>query len=262
MTDIWNAETYKKFIDLRSKPAKDLLFSIPDSFVPKLVYDLGCGPGNSTILLQQRWPHARIIGIDSSQDMLKEAKATYSDLEFTLGDIAHFAPLEKPDCIFANASLQWVSDHEALIPRLLGLLKPQGILAIQMPNNFHYPSHQTSIRLLENNKAWQPLLKTVRYGHLTHPFYQAAYYYDLLAQSGAASIQLWETEYFQEIESHQAIFSWVQGTGLRPILSQMEKADQSAFEKAYVAEISKAYEVQKNGKILLPYKRLFMVGVV
>lgn len=260
MPDIWNAKTYGQFLDLRTRPARDLLFAIPNSFAPKTVYDLGCGPGNSTILLKDRWPHAEVIGIDSSIDMLKEAKADYPHIHFIEGNIADFAPKQKVDCIFANASLQWLSHHDTLIPKLFGFLNPGGVLAIQMPNNFHSPSHQTTIHLLKNNHAWQHFLKALRYGALTKPFYHLPSYYDLFTKVDAKQTSFWETEYFQELENHQAIFDWVKGTGLRPVLSKMSDQEQADFAKAYVKAITDSYPLQANGKILLPFKRLFMIG--
>lgn len=262
MADIWNAETYTTFLSLRTKPAQDLLFAIPTSFMPEYVIDLGCGTGNSTIILKERWPKAKVTGLDSSLAMLKVAKETYPQLEFMEGDMTHFTPLEKVDCIFSNAALHWASDHGTIIPRLLSLLNPKGILAIQIPNNFHLPSHQVTIQLLEDEQKWRPLLETLRYGYLTQPYYHADTYYDLFTKANVSQTQLWETVYVQEMANHQAIFNWVQGTGLRPILSKMDKADQAAFEKAYVAAISEAYPKQSNGKVLLPFQRLFMVAML
>src|SRR3990167_7891622 len=114
MMDSWNAKTYSQFLNLRTRPARDLLSGIPDSLQPKTVYDLGCGPGNSTILLKNRWPHAKIIGLDSSLNMLEKAKASYPDIDFVKADIANFSPPEKIDFLFANASLQWVDEHKIL----------------------------------------------------------------------------------------------------------------------------------------------------
>lgn len=265
MSDIWQAKTYMKFLDARTRAAKDLLFAIPQSFAPKLVYDLGCGPGNSTILLKQRWPQVKIIGVDNSQDMLNEAKITYPDLEFITGDITNFAPAEKPDCIFANASLQWLDQHDILIPKLLELLTIGGVLAIQIPNNFHYASHQITLDLLEQNKHWQHLVailkNTLRYGRLEKPFYDPAWYYDLYGTAKVAHVQLWETKYIQEMPNHEAILNWMQGTGLRPILSQLDQAQQTEFEKLYVTELKKRYPLQKNGKVLFPFRRFFMVAI-
>lgn len=258
--DFWDAETYSQFIDLRTRPARDLLWAFPETFLPKTVYDLGCGPGNSTMLLKQRWPHAQIIGLDSSIDMLKKANKDYPSIKFIKADIAQFSPLEKIDCIFANASLQWLEPHEAVFPRLLQFIRPGGMFGIQMPNNFHSPTHQITIKLLQNNKTWQPFLKQLRYGTMTAPFYKATWYYDLLTQSKFSCIQLWETEYFQEMSNHQDIFDWVKGTGLRPILTAMDSKNQHQFANAYVAALVKEYPVQMNNKILLPYRRIFMVG--
>src|SRR5215472_5948603 len=126
MKTAWNVKNYSQFLDLRTRPARDLLSAIPDSFQPHIVYDLGCGPGNSTILLKNRWPQANIIGLDSSSAMLQEAKTSYPDTHFIKGDIASFSPAEKIDCLFANASLQWLDQHEILIPKLLQLLSPGG----------------------------------------------------------------------------------------------------------------------------------------
>lgn len=261
MPDSWNAKVYSQFLDLRTRPARDLLSAIPNSFQPKTVYDLGCGPGNSTILLKHRWPNARVVGLDSSLDMLQEAKAAYPSIDFVEGDIAHFTSQEKIDCLFANASLQWLSEHENLIPKLLQLLTPNGVLGIQMPNNFHSPTHQVTLQLLENDATWQPLLTKLRYGKLTAPLYKLAWYYDLLSKAGAHSLQIWETEYFQEMSEYQEIFDWVSGTGLRPVLAAMDAESQNRFKHAYIGAITKAYPLQANNKILLPFKRVFIVAL-
>ncbi len=260
MKELWNAKIYQQFLDARTRPACDLLAAIPDSFHPQTICDLGCGPGNSTILLKNRWPQAHIIGLDSSADMLREAQERYPDIHFLQGDIAHFAPIEKMDCLFANASLQWVNDHQLIFPKLLDLINDEGILAIQMPNNFHSPSHQVIIDVLNNNQSWQPLLKKLRYQKSSQPLYHLPWYYDLLSDAGAKKIQLWETEYFQEMTGYQAIFDWLKGTGLRPILTAIDVHNQDLFAENYIEAIAKKYLRQKNNTILLPFRRIFMVA--
>jgi trans-aconitate 2-methyltransferase len=260
MSDSWNFEVYSQFLDLRTRPARDLLSVIPHSFQPKTVYDLGCGPGNSTALLKERWPHAVVVGVDSSPNMLKAAKSTYPDLEFIQDDIALFAPAEKIDCLFANASLQWLDYHENLIPRLLKLISAGGILAIQMPNNFHSASHQTGIWILQNHSSWQPLLKKLRYGLRSGPVYQLPWYYDLLVKAEISHPILWETEYFQEMPDYHHIFDWAKGTYLRPVLCEMDSENAGQFAEAYVKAIAKEYPLQANNKILLPFSRIFIVA--
>ena len=234
MMDIWHADSYATFLDLRTKVAKDLLFAIPDTFSPRTVYDLGCGPGNSTVLLTERWPQATVIGMDSSEQMLNKARALYPNTTFIAGDIADFAPAEPVDCIFSNAALQWLDHHDVLMPRLLSFLKPGGFLAIEIPNNYHCYLHE--------------------------PFYNPYAYYDFFV--AATQVHLWQTDYLQEMPNHQAIFAWVQGTGLRPVLTKMTASDQVEFEKRYVAAIAEEYPVQKNGKVLLGYQRIFIVASV
>ena len=260
--NFWDPEAYSQFLDARTKPAHDLLSAISETVTPNLIYDLGCGPGNSTILLKSRWPRAKIIGVDSSENMLKLARSKYPQIEFIMADITHFSTPEKSDLIFANASLQWVDNHESLIPKLVSQLNHQGILAIQMPNNFHSPSHQIIIKILQNNPAWQGLLKNLCYGAMTKPRYQLPWYYDLLTKIGVRSLQLWETKYFQEMLSYQDIFDWVKGTALQPVLSIMNAKNQIQFAKSYIQAISKEYPLQKNHKVLLPFRRIFMVGSI
>jgi trans-aconitate 2-methyltransferase len=258
--DSWNAKIYSQFLNLRTRPARDLLSAIPNTFKPKIAYDLGCGPGNSTILLKDRWPNAKIIGLDSSLDMLAKAKTSFPNITFIEGHIEDFWPKEKADCLFANASLQWVNHHEILIPKLIKFINPNGVLAIQMPNNFHSPSHQVTVKILKNDKDLEHLLRSLPYGELKEPLYKLSWYYDLLIKSGANSLQLWETEYFQEMPSYQEIFDWVKGTSLRPVLSSMNDENKLRFTKAYIKALSSEYPLQKNQKILFPFRRIFIIG--
>ncbi|MCF6766059.1 methyltransferase domain-containing protein [Thiotrichales bacterium 19S3-7] len=259
--DSWNSQTYSQFLELRTKPARDLISAIPSNFQPKTIYDLGCGPGNSTILLQERWPEANIIGIDSSLDMIKKAQQSYPNISFLEGDIASFSPNNKIDCFIANASLQWLDNHESLFPNLFNTLIPGGIFAIQMPNNFHNPTHQVIVKLLQRHSNWNFILERLRYGTLNKPFYNLIDYYDLLTNARVKSLACWETEYFQEMSDYPAIFNWVKGTALTPVLSAMKAQEKAEFEQAYISAITNAYPKQVNGKILLPFKRLFMVGM-
>lgn len=260
MSDIWNADIYSQFLDLRTLPARDLLSAIPNTFQPKTVYDLGCGSGNSTVLLKHRWSDAQIIGFDASPAMLAEAESLYPSINFIEGNIEDFSPMEKVDCIFANASLQWLDEHQIIIPKLIACLRTKGILAIQMPNNFHAATHQVGIEILQNHEAWRPLIKKLRYRKLTQPLYHLPFYYDVFTKINATVLRLWETEYFQELNNYSEIYNWIKGTGLRPILSVMSEEDQILFENSYIKAIAKEYPLQANGKVLLPFRRVFMVG--
>lgn len=260
MSDQWNANVYSQFLPLRTRPARDLLNALPISFKPHNVYDLGCGPGNSTRLLKDRWSNAKVIGIDASPDMLNKAADNYPDLDFRLGEIAHFLPDTSIDFLFANASLHWLPNHETLFPFLLQTLRVNGAFAIQMPNNFHAPSHQGIIDVLQNNRSWQSLVSNMLYGALNNPRYELAWYYDLFTQCGMHDLQLWQTTYLQEMNSYEEIFNWIQGTVLRPVFAKMNNEDQAQFKKKYLDYIALFYEVRANSKILMSFDRIFMVG--
>lgn len=262
MTDIWQASVYTKFLDSRTRPARDLLFGIPQDFTPQSIVDLGCGPGNSTILLKDRWPAASLIGMDSSVDMINEARVTYPDLLFLVDDIGTFMPNEKVDLVFANASLQWLSDHQTVFSHIFSYIKKGGMFAFQMPNNFHMSSHQVIINLLQTNANWSHLLDDLRYGRLYKPFYDVKFYYDLCTNIGVSNLNIWETEYFHEMDNYHKIFEWVEGTSLRPVLTNMDEIEKKEFAKQYVEAVSHEYPLQSNQIILLPYLRLFMIGQV
>ncbi|HWT18273.1 MAG TPA: methyltransferase domain-containing protein, partial [Variovorax sp.] len=135
----WNPALYRRYEDERTRPAQELLARVPLPEAARVV-DLGCGPGNSTELLANRFPKAQVVGTDNSEAMLASARERLPQARFELSDIATWAPREAPDLIYANASLQWVPDHETLIPRLFDALASGGVLAIQMPDNREEPT--------------------------------------------------------------------------------------------------------------------------
>ncbi len=130
----WNARQYLKFEDERTRPPRDLLAQVPLQR-PRLAVDLGCGPGNSTDLLIERFPQCEVIGLDSSPDMLRKARERLPKCKFIEADIATWVPEERTDLLFANAALQWVPDHSRVLRRLLEALPAGGVLAVQMPDN-------------------------------------------------------------------------------------------------------------------------------
>jgi trans-aconitate 2-methyltransferase len=249
----WDAGQYLKFVDERTQPARDLARRVPAAS-PRRVIDLGCGPGNSTEVLAERWPEAELTGLDNAPDMLAKARKAHPGWRWQDSDIARWRADAPYDVIYSNAALHWLDDHAGLFVRLFEALAPGGALAVQMPNNLAAPSHAL-MRKVAADGPWRERLAAAR-GINTQP---PAFYYDLLAPR-AAHLQVWETEYLHVMDSSDGVLEWVRGTGLRPYLDLLDEAERAEFERRYRAALAAAYPGQANGKVLFPFRRLFIVA--
>lgn len=245
----WNPSLYLQYETERSRPAAELLSRVALENVRSVV-DLGCGPANSTALLHQRWPSAQISGVDSSPAMLSEARNALPGCHFIEADISAFQTEEPVDLLYANASLQWVPDHYQLFPHLVSLLGKDGVLAVQMPDNWLEPTH-----VLMREVAYE--LGYPDRGRAPLPGVHA--YYDILTDMGC-DVDIWRTTYYHVMDSHQSIIDWVSSTGLRPWLQELSESEQHRYLARYHALLLEQYPLQENGKILLAFPRLFIVA--
>jgi trans-aconitate 2-methyltransferase len=251
----WNPGQYLKFEQPRLRPALDLLARVPLD-APHRVCDLGCGTGALTRLMGERWPQAKVMGIDASAAMLDQAAAgATANVHWLKQDLASWQPHAAPDLIYSNAALHWLTDHATLLPRLLGHLATGGVLAVQMPRNFAAPSH-TAIAEAAKNGPWraqlEPLLRPT-------PVHDPAWYYDHLAPH-AAEIDLWETEYLHVLTGTDPVKEWTKGTWLGTFLNALEGTERDAFERDYAARVRAAYPPRSDGTTLFPFRRLFIVA--
>ncbi len=251
----WDAARYRRFEDDRTRPSRELLARVPLGEA-KLAYDLGCGPGNSTELIIERFPHARVIGVDSSPAMLEEARRRLPGTSFVKGELSVWTPQETPDLLFANAVFQWVPDHPATLKRLFGGLGSGAVLAVQMPDNLDEPSHAL-MREAASGGPWAARMAkaAAARGRLPEP----AIYYDLLKPL-AVSVDIWHTIYHHVLADDHAIVDWVRSTGLRPFLEALAPGEQEPFLESYRARLAKAYPPRIDGKVLLRFPRLFIVA--
>jgi trans-aconitate 2-methyltransferase len=251
----WSPAQYLKFADERSRPARDLLAAVPLEQVRRAV-DIGCGPGNSTELLVERFPQATVTGLDSSPEMLAAARKRLPGVAFVEADVAAWVPDGAVDLLYANATFQWVPDHRDVLRRLFKALPAGGVLAVQMPDNLAEPSH-AQMRAVASQGPWAARFDAAI---ARETIGTPADYYDLL-QAQAARIDIWHTLYNHPLESVGAIVEMVRSTGLRPYLARLDADEQADFLARYQAKLADAYPPLADGRVLFRFPRLFIVAV-
>lgn len=256
MADDWSARQYLKFEDERTRPPRDLLAQVPLTR-PRRVYDLGCGPANSTELLIERWPGAEVIGLDSSPDMLRQARERMPNGTFVQGDLSSWTPEGPVDLLFGNAVFQWVPDHPAVLRRLLQALPEGGVLAVQMPDNVSEPA----LALMETVAAegpWAEALARAKPARTELPRPEG--YYDTL-RPVCSHLDVWHITYNHVMAGPEGIVEWFKGSALRPYLAAMPAELRDTFAAAYLKEVARAYPARYDGKVLLKFPRVFIVAV-
>lgn len=250
----WNSDQYLKFKAQRTQPAIDLAARLGGS--PREIIDLGCGPGNSTKVLKNRFPNAHIIGADYSGNMLQKARADNPDLEFVQldlnGDISAFNG--RFDIVFSNACFNWLPNHRELLPRVFGLLKDGGALAVQIPMNFDEPVHKIITRICESEK-WREKIPEKRIFHTL----KISEYFDIL--SGLTDdFEMWQTTYCHRMPSIASIVEWYSSTGLRTYLAALSEEDGAEFIADISAELAREYPKQANGEVIFAFPRFFFIA--
>jgi trans-aconitate 2-methyltransferase len=278
---MWDAALYLRFGGERARPFFDLLARV-GAELPGYVADLGCGPGNLTALLAERWPAATVCGVDSSPEMIEAARALVAEspqprlgsapspaapsgsgpvatnhapgLSFMLDDIRHWKPQSLPDVIISNAVLQWVPGHRELLVRWADQLADGGWLAFQVPGNFDQPSHAI-MREMAASARWRPLLRDVA---LNRQSADPAGYADLLARAGL-EVDAWETTYVHILRGEDPVLEWYKGSGLRPVLAALDADQAGDFLAEYGTRVRQAYPPSSFGTIF-PFRRVFAVA--
>jgi trans-aconitate 2-methyltransferase len=251
----WDPQQYLQFKQERTQPSIDLVARIPLDD-PGTIIDIGCGPGNSTQTLRKRWPRADIVGIDKSEKMIERARADYPDQRWIVGDASRLGADRTYDIVFSNAAIQWIPEHDRLLPRLFGLVNKNGVLAVQVPANHEAPLYKILVRV-SSSSTWSTYTagceKLITY-------HSAGYYYDKLVTL-TREISLWETTYYHLLKSHQELIEWYRSTGMKPFLDRLPADNKrTQFEQEVLSECREFYSPQIDGKILYPFKRLFFTA--
>jgi len=251
----WDPAVYNRYADERGRPFVELLSRVRVESAADVV-DLGCGPGNLTAMLADRWPDADVVGVDSSADMVAAAGEYANErLGFVEADLATWRPDGPVDVVVANAALHWVPGHIDLLAEFAGWLRAGGALAFQVPDNFTEPSH-TLLHELRVSPRWRDRLGSDadRSAGVERP----ERYLRALVDAGLDA-DVWQTEYLHVLPGDDAVLNWVRGTALRPVLTALDAAEQEEFVAAYAAELRAAYPPREFGTVF-PFRRTFAVG--
>ena len=254
----WSATQYSQFEDERTRAVRDLLAAVPARPV-RHATDLGCGPGNSTEVLLQRYPDAQVTALDSDPDMIDKARERkrlcIPRVRTVIADIAGWTAPEPQDLILANASLQWVPDHASLYPHLVRQLSEGASLAVQTPDNLDEPAHR-QLREIASQGPWAAKFADLQ----LPPRHGAAFYYDLLSPL-CARVDVWRTTYHHPlVGGAEAVVEWFKGSALRPYLARLDERAQGDFLQMYLQAMQRDYPPATDGKVLLPFPRLFVIA--
>lgn len=250
----WDPGQYLKFAGERLRPAADLLARVPLAS-PASVVDLGCGAGSLAPLIFARWPDTKLTGVDASPEMLAKARAEHPQAQFVQADIGRWRPAAPAALICSNAALHWLANHDAVIAALLASLAAGGALAVQMPRNFHAPSHTTIVETIEQG-PWRAKLEPFL---RRDPVAEPGHYWRLL-KDRAAALEIWETEYLQVLSGENPVAEYTKGTWLKQFLDRLEAPERAAFEADYRRRVAAWYPPQADGRTLFPFRRLFIVA--
>lgn len=252
---LWDPDRYLAYADERGRPFVDLLGRVPAVEVERVV-DLGCGPGNLTRLLRDRWPGAEVLGLDSSAEMIARAgQDGPTDVRFEVMDLRAWSAEEPVDVLVSNATLQWVPGHLDLLPRLVEQVTPGGWLAFQVPGNVDEPTHALLHDLAEQGR-FRPHTR----GVARLEAHDAATYLEALLGLGC-SVDAWETTYLHVLQGPDPVFTWVSGTGARPVLQALPEPLREEFVDEYKRLLREAYPAGPHGTVL-PFRRVFVVAQV
>jgi trans-aconitate 2-methyltransferase len=247
----WDPGQYNKFRAERSAPFEDLWALIRVSEGMSVI-DLGCGSGELTRRLADRLPGSTVAGIDSSVQMLEKAQElARPGLSFIAGEIE--AVTGQWDLVFSHAAIQWVDNHETLIPRLMSLLRPGGQLVAQLPSNHRHPSHA----MITATASEEPFRKAIEGWVRVPPVLEIDRYADLLYQSGAADITVLEKVYCHMMEDADAIAQWTSGTALVPYFERLPRELHAAFLDSYRSKLA---GIWPRGPIFFTFRRIFMAA--
>jgi len=203
-----------------------------------------------------RWPDSEVVGLDNSTTMIDKARQDYPEQIWIVGNAEDIGPDRKYDLVFSNATLQWIPNHEILLPKLLNCVNPGGAIAVQIPKFKNMPIN-VAIETVADHYKW---IKYTKGCQELFTFKDMGFYYDILNKL-ATGVELWESSYFHILNSQESVIDFIRTTGLKPYLDRLPSDEMKyEFEQEVLTECKKYYKLQSNGKVLFPFNRLFFIG--
>jgi trans-aconitate 2-methyltransferase len=247
----WNPEQYHKFQSERSAPFYDLLNLVKIKRGLSVI-DLGCGTGELTKILAERLPESEVFGIDNSANMLAKAKPlAHAKLRFEQASIEEING--QWDVVFSNAAIQWVENHNNLIPKLFSLVKQGGQLVVQLPSNHTHPSHTFILEIARSSPFKEALKDWVRIPPVLTIGQYAALFYEL----GAEEISVFEKIYPHVLENSDAIAEWTSGTALVPYFERLPQDLKDPFMREYRAKLKTRFP---ESPLFYPFRRILFAA--
>lgn len=248
----WNPDVYNQFKEKRSAPFHDLISHIHAAPGLRMI-DLGCGTGELTKVLADKFPESQVLGIDSSAEML--AKAPQQDnISFAQRSVDEQIALpDKWDVIVANASLQWVEDHAVLFPRIISKLLPGGQLAVQMPSQPENVLNQLLYKLVHESPFYDVLKDDIRHS----PVLSLDDYTTLLFGNAAREVLVYQKVYPIVAQSIETLYEFISGSALVPYMEKLQEPLQSDFVRVFKERIAQYYP---TSPMVYAFKRIILVA--
>lgn len=254
---MWDPDRYLDFEQHRRRPVDDLLARITTDPVRRIV-DLGCGPGQLTDRLAERWPGAAITAVDRDPAMLERARTRPSAarVDYVEADIGEWQPATSVDLVFSNAALHWLPHHMDLLETYLHWLSPGGTLAVQIPGNTDAASHRV-VAELRRSERWAAAVGEGADDHVA-----VAEPADYARRLGAlrAEVDVWESTYLHLLAGSDPVVTWLTGSTLRPVLAALTPADQAAFVTELTDRLRPHYPTDATGQTVFAFRRIFLVA--